>query len=208
MEHAVPRRRWYSVKEYIELETTSVDKHEYRYGEIVSMAGGTLAHSGITTNILGELRHRLNGSPCRAFDSNLRIQFDKNGLYCYPDATVICGTPVLSDVEGVGPTYTNPRLVVEVLSPSTRAGDESEKFDKLRELSSFEEYVLIEQHTARVETRYRQPNGHWVLDFALGLHSEILLRSLAISIPLSEIYAGITFPPRPEAVRPAATPAT
>jgi Uma2 family endonuclease len=86
-------------------------------------------------------------------------------------------------------------VVVEVLSPSTRKFDQGAKFDRFRELSSFEEYVLVEQDEPRVETRYRHPDGHWALDFALGLNSVILLRSLSISLPLLEIYAGIVFPP-------------
>jgi Uma2 family endonuclease len=194
MEQAIPQGRRYTVKEYVELDEKSIEKLEYRYGEIVSMAGGTMEHSRITTNTIRSLGNRLDGSPCTVFDSNLRIQYYRSRRYCYPDAVVVYGTPILSDVEGIGPTYTNPRLVVEVLSPSTRKDDEHDKFDRLRELESFEEYVLIEQYEPRVETRYRHPDGHWALDFALGLESIILLRSLSISLPLSEIYAGITFP--------------
>ncbi len=52
---------------------------------------------------------------------------------------MICGEPMVSDVEGIGPTYTNPRLVVEVLSPLTRKFNEQGKFDRFRELPSFEE---------------------------------------------------------------------
>jgi Uma2 family endonuclease len=195
MEQAISQRRRYTVREYVELADKSLEKLEYRYGEIVSIAGGTLEHSRITSNINGELRSRLKGSSCSAFDSNLRIQFDRTGLYCYPDAVVICGTPVRSDVDGVGPTYTNPRLIVEVLSPSTREFDEHDKFYKLAEVPSLEEYVLVEQHVPRVETRYRHPDGHWALEFALGVQTTILLRSLSISLPLTEIYAGIAFPP-------------
>jgi Uma2 family endonuclease len=195
MEQAVSQRRRYTLAEYIRLESESLDKHEFRDGEIVSMAGGSLEHSRISANTIGELRSRLKGSGCAVFDSNLRIQIAKKRLYSYGDATVICGEPILSDVEGIGPTYTNPRLVVEVLSPSTRKFDVTEKFDRFREVPSFEEYVLVEQDEPRVETRYRHPDGHWAIDFAIGMESSIMLRSLSISLPLTEIYAGVVFTP-------------
>ena len=124
MEQAVTQSRRCTLEEYIRLDAESEEKHEFRDGEIVSMAGGSLEHSAITANLIRELGTRLKGSTCRVFDSNLRIQIARKRLYSYGDAAVICGEPMLSDVEGIGPTYTNPRLVVEVLSPSTRKFDQ------------------------------------------------------------------------------------
>jgi Uma2 family endonuclease len=196
---AEPNRR-FTLEEYIQLEATSEEKHEFRDGEIISMAGGTLSHSGIITNLIGELRNRLKGSQCRVYDSNLRIQIARKRLYSYPDALVICGEPIISDVEGMGPTYINPKMIVEVLSPSTREFDLRNKFDRFREIPSFEAYLLLEQDEPRAETRYRHPDHHWALDFALGLKSTIRLHSLNISLPLDEIYAGITLPVLPEPI--------
>jgi Uma2 family endonuclease len=195
MEQSVSQHRRYTLEEYIRLEAESEERHEFRDGEIIAMSGGSLNHSRITANVIRELGNSLKGSSCAVFESNLRIQIARKRLYSYGDATVICGEPILSDVEGIGPTYTNPRLVVEVLSPSTRKFNEQGKFDRFRELPSFEEYVLVEQDEPRVETRYRHPDGHWGIDFAIGLESSILLRSLKVSVPLVEIYAGIVFRP-------------
>jgi Uma2 family endonuclease len=88
-----------------------------------------------------------------------------------------------------------------VLSPSTERFDRTKKFDQFRELESFQEYVLIEQDMARVETCFRHPDGAWRIDFALGLESSITLQSLSISLPLAEVYAGVTFPPQVEPVQ-------
>ena len=200
VEQLVEQPRRYTLEEYFRMEANSQEKHEFRDGEIISMAGGSLDHSRITANAIRELGNRLKGSPCSVFDSNLRIQIAKKKLYSYGDAVVICGLPIPSDEDGMGQTFTNPRLVVEVLSPSTRKFDEQGKFDRFRELPSFEEYVLIEQDEPRVETRYRHPDGHWAIDFALGMESSIQLRSLPVSLPLVEIYAGIVFPPTTEGI--------
>ena len=130
--------------------------------------------------------------------SNLRVQIARKKLYSYTDTAVICGQPVLSELDGLGKTFTNPRLVVEILSPSTERYDRTRKFDRYRELEAFQEYVLVEQDAPRAETRYRHPDGTWRLDFALGLESTIVLPSLSISIPLAEIYSAMEFPLSPE----------
>jgi Uma2 family endonuclease len=194
MEQAVSQHRKYTLEEYIRIESESEERHEFRDGEIVNMSGGSLEHSRICSNIIRELGVRLKGTPCAVFEGNLRLQIARKKLYSYGDATVICGEPIISDVEGIGPTYVNPKLVVEVLSPSTRRFDETKKFEHFQELKSFEEYVLVEQDEARVETRYRHPDGHWGIYHETGIEQAILLRSLSISLPLAEIYAGVRFP--------------
>jgi Uma2 family endonuclease len=198
MEQPVSHNRRLTLEEYIRLDDASEERYEFRDGEIVCMSGGTLEHARITANVIRHLGNRLDGSPCAVFSSDLRLQIAKRKLYSYGDVTVICGEPAISDVEGVGHTYTNPKLVIEVLSPSTRKFVQTRKFNRLQELPSFEEYLLIEQDEPRVETRYRQPGGHWGIDFAVGMESAISLRSLSIALPLTEIFGGVTFPPDAE----------
>ncbi len=53
-------------------------------------------------------------------------------------------------------TVTNPRLIVEVLSPETERADRGEKFWRYRELQSLWEYVLVSQHRPEVQTYLRQ----------------------------------------------------
>ena len=108
-----PRPR-YTVQDYLQIEHDSTERHEYRDGEIVAMAGGTVAHSQIIANCIGELRNRLRDSSCNVFDSNLRVCISRGTLYSYPDATVICGRPELDLDDARGQTVTNPRLVVSL----------------------------------------------------------------------------------------------
>src|SRR5437868_648713 len=55
----VEKEHRYTVSEYLEREKNSLEKHEYRDGDILLMAGGTLEHGRIAMNIGGELRSRL-----------------------------------------------------------------------------------------------------------------------------------------------------
>jgi Uma2 family endonuclease len=187
-------KQHYSIAEYLQRERNALDKHEYRDGEVFLMAGGTGDHSLIVANIIGEFRNRLKGKPCRVYDSNLRIRIPRTVLYTYPDVSIICGPRESDPNDPLGETFTNPTLIAEVLSESTEAYDRGEKFDRYRQLDSLQEYVLVSQQTARIETFFRQSEGAWLLTPVSGLNFTAKLQSIEIELPLAEVYAGIEFP--------------
>jgi Uma2 family endonuclease len=112
-----PRQRRYTVSEYLALESQSRDKHEYRDGEIIAMAGGTYNHGVIAANILRELGNALKGKPCRPADSTVRVGIPRTPLFTYPDITIVCGEPHFDPQDSGGQTLINPRVIIEVLSP-------------------------------------------------------------------------------------------
>ncbi|MFN7924986.1 MAG: Uma2 family endonuclease [Bryobacteraceae bacterium] len=109
--------------------------------------------------------------------------------YVYSDIVVICGKPAFTD-EQVD-TVTNPKLIVEVLSPSTANYDYSEKFAAYRGLPSLEEYVLVAQRRPLIDIFRRTPDNKWLLSSFEGLDSSAELTSLGISLRLADIYAGV-----------------
>jgi len=183
----------YTVAQYLERERSELDKHEYRDGEILLMAGGTADHSLIVANVISALHALLKGKPCRVYDSNLRVRIPRTILYTYPDVSVICGPREPDPNDPAGETITNPRLIVEVLSPSTEAYDRGEKFDRYRQLDSLQEYVLVAQTAPRIEAYSRQGEGAWLLMPFSGLHRSARVHCLDIELPLAEVYAGIEF---------------
>jgi len=197
----LPRRD--TLEEYFKLARESEEKLEYIDGQVVAMAGGTYNHSLICANTVGELRNGLKGKPCQVLESNLRIGIRRAGRYTYPDIPVVCGEPEFDPKDEE--TITNPRLLIEVLSPSTERSDRGEKFLRYRMLESLQEYVLIAQDRPQVETYYRHPDGGWLLMTYTGLTATIKLRSVDVDLPLSEIYAGVKFPPEEDPAKPAAT---
>jgi Uma2 family endonuclease len=197
-----------SVEEYLRREAHSVDKHEYRNGRAIAMAGGTPEHSLIMTNLIGELRNRLKGSPCKVYESNLRMRIPRTPIYTYPDLSVICGPIQLDPKDPTGTTATNPRVVVEVLSPTTEGYDRGEKFRRYLTIDSLEEYVLVSRAIPRIETFFRQDGGAWLFTHWVGLDATATIRSLRIEVPLSEVYAGIEFPPDDAAAADPSSPAS
>jgi Uma2 family endonuclease len=190
-----PSHPRYSVDEYLRRERDSVDKHEYRDGEILLMAGSTANHSLITANIIRSVGNALAGKPCHMFDSNLRILIPRKVIYTYPDATVICGAVQYDPRDKSTGSALNPKLIVEVLSPSTEAYDRGEKFDSYREIDSLQEYVLVSQTSPHIQTFLRQKEGMWLFGAFAGMDAVAKLRSLEIEIPLREAYVGVEFPP-------------
>ncbi len=182
-------RTQFSEEEYLYLEERSETRNEFFNGAIFATAGGSFNHSTIGGNVLTTLTTRLRGSSYRPFNNDLRIYVLQNGLYTYPDASVICGKPEL--LPGREDTVTNPTLIVEVLSPSTMDYDLGAKFELYSNLSSLREYVLVWQDETRVHTYVRQTMGQWLLSKFIGEAAVVLLPSLDLEIPISELYENV-----------------
>jgi Uma2 family endonuclease len=193
---ATPSRP-YTVDEYLRRERDSAEKHEFDDGRIIAMAGATRVQVLIASNAVAELRNRLKGKGCVPYGSDLRIRVAGRPKYVYPDVSVICGEPKADPDDRHGESFLNPRLIIEVLSPSTEKYDRNGKLDRYRGIESFREYVLVAQDSARVQLFYRQPDGTWAFDVAVGLEAMARFRSIDVEVPLSEIYAGVQFPPEP-----------
>jgi Uma2 family endonuclease len=83
--------------------------------------------------------------------------------------------------------------VVEVLSTSTEKYDRGDKFRAYEQIDSLAEYVLIDQYRVRVEYFRRINHQEWRLLILTDLADTLELQSIATTIPLAEIYRGITF---------------
>jgi Uma2 family endonuclease len=185
----------YTIEEYIRLESVAQEKHEFHDGEILAMSGGSPEHSLIIVNTSSAIHTRLRGKPCRNYESNLRIRIPSARRYVYADGSIFCA-PLEYDSEDTSrQSVTNPRVIIEVLSPTSEAYDRGEKFSYYRRLDSLVEYVLISQSEALVETYVRREAGAWLLTPFTGLESVAKLRGVEIDLPLAEIYAGVEYPP-------------
>lgn len=180
-------RDFYSIEEYLELEEGSTMAYEYVAGQIYAMAEPSQSHEIIVDNLLVPLKAHVHGGPCRAHSAERRIIFTcrGDGIAYRPDVWVGCGEKRNSKGVVVG----EPRLVIEVLSPSTARIDRREKAVNYREIPSLEECVLVAQKNAQV-TIYRRAED-WK---RLVLHSPedaLELRSVGLVLPIAQIYDGV-----------------
>jgi Uma2 family endonuclease len=189
-----------TIDEYLEFDRQSDEKHEYYAGQVVAMAGGSAMHSLIAANLIGEIRNRLKGKPCRVFDSNLRVRIPNHPTYVYPDVTIVCGTTEFDARDKLRHTITNPTLVIEVLSPSSQTRDWSKKAARYVSVASIATYLIVEQSEPQVFSINRSADHGWLFMPVGGLEATLRLQSLEIDIPLADIYAGVEFPPSEESM--------
>jgi Uma2 family endonuclease len=184
---ALPRQPYMSVEDYLNLDRNSQNtRYEYYDGELKMLAGGSTYHATIMWNLAGILHRLLHGGPCRAYGSDMRLQLTAT-RYVYPDITITCDQRDYS----FNDTIHHPRVVIEVLSPSTEAKDRGKKFTLYRECSTIQEYVMIDSQSIQVEV-YHRNDGKWTLS-TYGLGDQIKLESLNIQLSSEEVYEGLDF---------------
>ncbi len=181
-------------EEYLAAERQAAFKSEYFGGEVFAMAGASYAHNLIVANVIAELRQQLKKQSSTVVPSDLRLWIESTEHYLYPDVTVVCGEPEFTD-EHID-TLVNPRLIVEVLSKSTKDFDRGEKFTLYRSLPSFAEYVLIAQDRHHVEHFARQADGRWLLTDIDKVAETVSLVSIEGQLALAEIYDKVPLPAR------------
>lgn len=180
-----------STTQYLALERRAEFKSHYYRGEMFAMAGASREHNLIVGNLVREIGNALKDRRCEVYPSDMRVKVAATGLYTYPDATVVCGEPEFEDNQF--DTLTNPMVLFEVLSASTELWDRSGKFRQYREIPSLREYVMITQDRASVERYIRQADGGWLLQEIQSIEDSVEFDSIAVTIPLSEIYRNIRF---------------
>ena len=186
------RKHFITSEEYLEFERAAPEKHEYFDGEIFDMAGTSIQHSTISTNIVASLHSQFKGRPCRVMQSDMRVHVPSTGLYTYPDIVVVCGKVRLSD-DSYLDTLLNPDVIFEILSPSTADYDKGAKFEHYREIESLKQYVLVWQDKNRVARHTRQDDGSWLLNDFIGDDAEVTFSSIDCSLSMEDIYDKVDF---------------
>jgi Uma2 family endonuclease len=179
-------KKIYTPEEYLEFEVNSENRHEFINGEIVLMTGGTPNHNQIAGNFYAALNFALKRQPYRVFVTDQRLWIPRKRIYTYPDVMVVQGELQLQ--EGRRDTITNPLIIAEVLSESTRSYDKDAKFAAYRTIPSFQEYLLIDQYTMHIEHYFKTERKRWIF-YEYDDADEILsLNSFSFQITLADIY--------------------
>ena len=109
----------------------------------------------VAGNLFIALRQHLAGSRCRTFMSDMCLQVAAANSYFYPDVLVTGSALDLASPMA----KTEPKLIAEVLSPSTAAYDRGLKFSHYRSLPCLQEYVLIDLDTRSTDCFRKGDDG-------------------------------------------------
>jgi Uma2 family endonuclease len=197
---AIPKHKM-TMEEYIEFDKNNEGKWEYFDGEVIDMAGGTLNHNIVSSNITRAFGSKLEDKGCLALPGDMRLKVPKALPYRYPDVVVVCGEPIIETIQGQE-MLVNPLLIVEVLSPSTTGYDFNTKFTAYQSIESFQEYLLVSQDRPHVTQYVRQPDGQWLRKDIEGMDSVVKLVSVHCELTFGEIYRLVKFPPTEAVLRP------
>ncbi len=186
----IPQKVYLTEEEYLIAERNAPEKHEFYRGEVFAMAGASIPHNQIFANTFISIGSRIKGKGCETFGSDLRIHIPLNSLYTYPDISVICGKIETTDSQK--DTVTNPTVLIEIVSESTKDYDRGSKFMLYRDIESLQEYILIDSTgNVHIEKFARQKDDSWLLTEIKALGETLGLDSLSLEIPVSEIYEGV-----------------
>ena len=180
---SVPNRKphYITEEEYLAEEKEREFKCEYIDGEIYAMAGASRNHQRLIAALSALIYRHLQATPCEVFSSDMKIRADKGNKYFYPDVIVAC------EKEGDGDSHflELPRIIVEVLSNSTRSYDKTFKRLVYQAIPSLEEYVLIEQDSVKIEVARKSEN--WVSNvYFLG--DDVRFESIDLTLSVADIY--------------------
>jgi len=190
MTEAAPRK--WTIEEFFAWQERQPERYELVDGfPMRMMAGAKNVHDDIVVNVLAELRNQLRGGGCRPFTSDGSIE-TKPGQIRRPDIGVDCGRRDPNATKA-----TSPRVVVEVLSPTTRDFDTIGKLEEYKLVDSLERIVVIEPNAPEIIIWVRGADRSWRKGSHRGLDQEIDMPEIGVTLSLAEIYDGVEFPARP-----------
>lgn len=176
-----------SVEEYFQLEEDDPQHcYEYMGGHVSMITGGTVNHDTIKSNIERLLWGALRGKQCRTYSSDMKV-FVSETCYYHPDVTVSCDPRN----RGTQKMVQAPRIVVEVLSPSTEITDRRRKLRDYLACPTIKEYLLIDSRSMTVEI-YRKESERVVYEM-LKTEDIVQLTSVNVQFPLAAAYEDADF---------------
>ncbi len=195
-------------QEYLIAERLSESKNEYFNGEIFAMAGASMEHNQISSNIVRVLGNQLVESQCTVLANDMKIKIEAIEKYTYPDIVVVCGNVEFeqdkenSDDKAIKDEYErendillNPIVIMEILSISTEGYDRGDKFSHYQFIDSFIEYILISQYVCRVEKFIRQKDKTWIYSTYSNLEDTVKIESINCDLPVADIYRKVNLKP-------------
>ncbi|MBH8576002.1 Uma2 family endonuclease [Nostocaceae cyanobacterium CENA369] len=184
----VTKQRYYTPEEYLKLEEVADYNSEYIDGKIIPMLGGTANHNRISLNLGSALNFAFRQQNYEVFAVDLRLWIPQKRIYTYPDVMIVAGEPAYFNNRT--DMITNPQVIVEVLSKSTKGYDREDKFEAYRTISTFQEYLLIDQNRIHVEQFSKIGKKQWTLR---EYDEAIALATVPFEISLQDLYNKVNF---------------
>ena len=173
--------------EFLDWEAMQPDdvRHELLGGEILAFGqGATQEHNELALRTIEFVRARKRPE-CRAFAGMQRVRAGDD--LTYPDIVLTCDE---RDVRAEDRTQIRyPKLIVEVLSPTTAAVDLIRKRRTYEKIETLEEYLVVDSRE-RYAALFRR-TGPVLREATQQYDGTIVLDSLGAALDLGALYAGV-----------------
>jgi Uma2 family endonuclease len=132
------------------------EKYELYRGEIIQMAPERSLHSEVKARFVQRILNAVDAShlPCQVFSDSMAVEVDKETIY-EPDVVLRCGPRLPPNTTKL----TDPLVVIEVLSLSTRNRDLTEKLSDYLRMTSLRHYLVVNAERRTVIHHERAPSG-------------------------------------------------
>ena len=177
-----------TIEEFFVWQQSQEDRYELVEGMAVKlMTGASEVHDRVVTNLIVAFGIQLRGGSCRPATADLAVRTRIRSLR-RADVLVTCDNdpPRADSYEA-----RNPRLVVEVLSPSNTGASWQRKLEEYRRLAGLTYILLVDTEVEQVVFIYRVGESwdHEVFDGRDGI---IELPDIGCRLALADIYEGLT----------------
>jgi Uma2 family endonuclease len=180
-----PNQRLLTAEQFLQIDFGPDIKAELDNGIIRMMAGGSRDHARIQMNLYRYLGVALRGSGCRPYGSDMAIR-THDGSVRYPDLTIDCGNPELDRPGDL--VLSNPRAVIEILSPGTSRIDQGDKLYEYKAVSTIDVIAFVDPDMSHLRVLHRTGREAWS-DITYSSATDLELPSLGVTIPHAEIFA-------------------
>lgn len=180
-----PAYRAMTVGEFLELEIEG--RAELEDGVLYMMAGGSFRHAAVVANILAALSQKLRGSGCRPLGSDFAVRTGPATLRL-PDVSVYRGFGAGGE-RNEAKLLGDPKVIFEVLSPSTSKLDQNVKLFEYQVLEGVAAIVFVDPDAEICRLAARTGPAGWS-DRWLEKGGELPLTCLDLILSSDEMFAG------------------
>lgn len=173
-----------TVAEFLEWDDGTDTRYQLLDGVPVGMATPAPSHGRLAIRI-GSILDRQLSSPCAAFADAGIVVPGREDTYYQADVAVSCTE------QGPGEQMLRePKMIAEVLSPTTYEVDAMRKAPDYAKLESVDAILLISSVSMSVEVRRRE-GARWTVETHRTQEDPVELSDLGVSFSVGDLYEGV-----------------
>jgi Uma2 family endonuclease len=177
------KEKLWTLEDFLAFDDGTDTSYQLFEGRIVAMNPPLRGHGSLVVRLANIVSSQLK-PPCEAIAEAGIIPVNRPHSWYKADLIVTCTPGNYQD-----PFIAEPVLVVEVLSPTTRATDFSRKLPDYQQIPSMRD-ILLASSMERLMRHWRRGPDGWV-ENAHRAPATVRLSGLPVSIAMADLYDGI-----------------